>query len=227
LKRLTDEQVNELILKIKSGDKTDIPLLIENYTGFVLSLAHRYANHRSSTVDDCKSAGFFGLCKAIENIDNFLDGNFLAFIGRYIVGEIQEEIAGTLFGPTAACNRKRKQRGKEQTRPKRTSIGRDGEPIRQFSVNDFDVGLTEKSAFRSIRQERSKYKNNSEIDEFYIGEMINDITQTNEERQIIEYRLQGFTDREIATKLGCSHTKVYLIRKTISERYENEYGRMV
>lgn len=216
MKRLTDEQVNKLILEIKSGG--DATLLIENYIGYVLSIAYRYGNRRH-TVDDCKSAGFFGLCKAIENIDNFTHGNFLAFIQPYIIGEIQDEITGTLFGPTPGCNRKRKERGKEQTHPKRISIARDGEPVKQFSINDFDETVT--------RQERSKCKNNSEIDAFYLGEIINEITQTHEERQIIEYRLQGFTDREIATKLGCSHTKVYLIRKTISERYENEYGRMV
>ena len=94
----------------------------------------------------------------IENIYNFIDGNFLAFIQPYIIGEMKNEIAGTLFGPTPGCNRKRKERGKEQTHPKRISIARDGEPIKQFSINDFDETVT--------RQERSRYKNNSEINEF-------------------------------------------------------------
>ena len=190
LKRLTDEEVTQLILEIKSGE--DATLLIENYRGYVLSIAYSWASKQHSP-DDLFSAGFYGLWRAIENIHNFSGGDFLAFIRPHIKGEIQNEITDSLFGPTSACNRKRKQCNLKQIHPKRVPLTRD------------------------------IVCSNPEIDRLYMGELIDEITKTNREKQIIEHRLQGMTDCEIATKLGCSHTTVFLTRKTISERFKNEY----
>jgi len=185
--------------------------------GFVLSVAYRRAYATSKSADDLISAGCVGLCQAIENIANFREGNFLAFIAPYIKGEIENEIASTLYGPKPDTNRKRKQRNQEQSHPKRVPLARDGEPVKQFSVNDFDDVV--------LKQNWSKHSKRDE--NINIGELINEITRNDQEREIIEYRLQGWTDREIAKFLGCSHTTVYLIRRTISERVNNEYFGMV
>ena len=185
--------------------------------GFILSIAYRRANATSKPVDDLISAGCYGLCRAIENINNFSAGNFLAFVAPYIKGEIENEIAGTLYGPKPSTNRKRKHCNREQSHPKRVPLARDGEPVKQFSVNDFDDVV--------LKQNWSKYSKRDE--NINIGELINEITRNDREREIIEYRLEGWTDREIAKFLSCSHTTVYLIRKTISERVENEYFGMV
>lgn len=218
MKRLTDKEVDKLILEIKLG--SDATLLIENYRGFVLSIAYRRANATRKPADDLISAGYYGLCLAVENINNFSEGNFLAFIAPYIKGEIENEIAGTLYGPKPSANRKRKYCNSKKflpLYPKRVPLARDGEPVKQFSVNDFDDVV--------LKQNWSKHSKRDE--NINIGELINEVTMNDQEREIIEYRLQGWTDREIAKFLGCSHTKVYLIRRTISERIENEYFGMV
>lgn len=217
MKRLKDEEVTKLILEIKSGDKTNIPLLIENYRGYVLSVAYRRARVVERPVDELISAGFYGVCRAVDNINNFSEGNFLAFISPYVNGEIEEEIASNIFGPKPSYNRVRKHRNQEQIYHKRIPMGRDGEPLRPgdlFHRIEHDETIRLKG-----NRQNSRYK--TKLTELDIKELIDEITQNDREKQIIELRLQGMTDREIAIELRCSHTTVFLTRKTISERLNN------
>lgn len=78
LKVLKNDEVKELLLRAKQGDKQARETLIAGNLRLVLSVIHRFSN-RGENVDDLFQVGCIGLMKAIDNFNTDLDVRFSTY----------------------------------------------------------------------------------------------------------------------------------------------------
>lgn len=88
LKVLTEKEKNELLLKVKSGDKFARDKLITGNLRLVLSVIQRFSN-RGENLDDLFQVGCIGLMKAIDNFDTSHDVRFSTYAVPMIIGEVR------------------------------------------------------------------------------------------------------------------------------------------
>ena len=85
---LTNKEKNELLAKIKNGDKAAREEFINGNLRLVLSVIQRF-NGRGENVDDLFQVGCVGLIKAIDNFDISLNVQFSTYAVPMIIGEIR------------------------------------------------------------------------------------------------------------------------------------------
>ena len=83
---LTDEEKNELFIKIEQGDEHARELLIEGNLRLVLSVIRRFQS-ANENADDLFQVGCIGLMKAIDNFDRSLNVKFSTYAVPMIIGE--------------------------------------------------------------------------------------------------------------------------------------------
>ena len=88
LPKLTREQSNELLLKIKAGDESAKDFYIYCNMRLVLSVAQRFVTSKEN-MDDIFQVGCVGLMKAIDNFDTSLNVQFSTYAVPMIIGEIK------------------------------------------------------------------------------------------------------------------------------------------
>ena len=88
LKTLTSEEKNDLLSKVKQGDKEARTKLIDGNLRLVLSIIQRFAG-RNSDADDLFQVGCIGLIKAIDNFDTEVGVKFSTYAVPMIIGEIR------------------------------------------------------------------------------------------------------------------------------------------
>ena len=88
LRVLTEDEKNELLVKIKNGDKLAREEFIEGNLRLVLSIVHRF-NNSNENIDDLFQIGCIGLIKAIDNFDLSLNVKFSTYAVPMIQGELR------------------------------------------------------------------------------------------------------------------------------------------
>lgn len=88
LKTLTSDEKDELLLKIKKGDKAARQELIDGNLRLVLSVIQRFTN-RGENLDDLFQVGCVGLIKAVDNFDITIGVKFSTYAVPMIIGEIR------------------------------------------------------------------------------------------------------------------------------------------
>ncbi len=88
LPTLTNDEKNELFVKIRQGDEDARQLFINGNLRLVLSVIKRFASS-SENVDDLFQIGCIGLIKAIDNFNTELGVKFSTYAVPMIVGEIR------------------------------------------------------------------------------------------------------------------------------------------
>ncbi len=88
LKTLTDEEKNELLLRVKAGDAAARDELIYGNLRLVLSIIQRFTN-RHESMDDLFQVGCIGLVKAVDNFRLDLGVKFSTYAVPMIIGEIR------------------------------------------------------------------------------------------------------------------------------------------
>ncbi|MBQ9714974.1 MAG: RNA polymerase sporulation sigma factor SigG [Clostridia bacterium] len=88
LPKLTHEQANDLMLKIKTGDDNARRKFVLCNMRLVLSVVQRYAG-KSDNMDDLFQVGCVGLLKAVDNFDVSYNLRFSTYAVPMIVGEIR------------------------------------------------------------------------------------------------------------------------------------------
>lgn len=78
LATLTAEEKNELLRRVKNGDKAAREKLIDGNLRLVLSIIQRFAG-RSDDADDLFQVGTIGLIKAIDNFDTEVGVKFSTY----------------------------------------------------------------------------------------------------------------------------------------------------
>ncbi|TCS91270.1 RNA polymerase sigma (RpsG/SigG) subunit [Keratinibaculum paraultunense] len=85
---LTNEEMQELFIKIKAGDMKAREEFIQGNLRLVLSIIQRF-NRRGEDVDDLFQVGCIGLIKAIDNFDLSQNVRFSTYAVPMIIGEIR------------------------------------------------------------------------------------------------------------------------------------------
>ncbi len=93
LKRLTPSECDELLLKIKEGDKKARETFAICNIRLVLSIIKRFPSAKVSA-DDLFQAGMIGLLKSIDNFDVTLGVRFSTYAVPMIMGEVKRVIRG-------------------------------------------------------------------------------------------------------------------------------------
>ncbi|MDE6314760.1 MAG: sigma-70 family RNA polymerase sigma factor, partial [Lachnospiraceae bacterium] len=85
---LTNEEKDELFVRIKAGDMEAKETFIKGNLRLVLSVIKRFSNSNEN-VDDLFQIGCIGLIKAINNFDTTLNVKFSTYAVPMIIGEIR------------------------------------------------------------------------------------------------------------------------------------------
>lgn len=88
LPRITNQEKEELLLKIKAGDNEAREEFIKGNLRLVLSIVQRFA-YRAENMDDIFQIGCVGLIKSIDNFDLSLNVQFSTYAVPMIIGEIK------------------------------------------------------------------------------------------------------------------------------------------
>ena len=88
LKVLSNEEMNNLFLRLSTGDKKAKEELVNGNLKLVLSLLKKY-NNRTDNMDDLFQIGCIGLIKAIDNFDLSHNVRFSTYAVPMILGEVK------------------------------------------------------------------------------------------------------------------------------------------
>lgn len=91
LKVLTSDEMNDLFIKYKNGDKLAKEELINGNLKLVLSILRKY-NNRTDNMDDLFQVGCIGLIKAIDNFNLDYNVKFSTYAVPMILGEVKRYI---------------------------------------------------------------------------------------------------------------------------------------
>ena len=85
---LKNNQMTELLVKIKSGDEDARQQFVRGNLRLVLSVIQKF-NNRGENIDDLFQIGCIGLIKAIDNFDLSQNVRFSTYAVPMIIGEIR------------------------------------------------------------------------------------------------------------------------------------------
>lgn len=85
---LSNEEMRQLIIKMRQGDNSSREKFIKGNLRLVLSVIQRF-NNRGENVDDLFQVGCIGLIKAIDNFDLAQNVRFSTYAVPMVIGEIR------------------------------------------------------------------------------------------------------------------------------------------
>lgn len=85
---LTNKEMQELLLRIKDGDREARNKMIVGNLKLILSVLKKF-NNRHDNMDDLFQVGIIGLIKAIDHFDTSLDLRFSTYAVPLIIGEVK------------------------------------------------------------------------------------------------------------------------------------------
>lgn len=239
---LSNEEKNELLIKIKNGDKEAREKFANGNLRLVLSVVQRF-NGRGENADDLFQIGCVGLIKAIDNFDTSLNVQFSTYAVPMIIGEIRRYLRDN---NPIRVSRSMRDLAYKALQVKEKLIGEnEKEPtIEQIAK---ELGVTKEEIVVSLDaiqdpislQEPIYNEGNESI---YVMDQIKDSKNTDElwaenitieeamkklnnrEKLIISKRFfDGRTQMEVADEIGISQAQVSRLEKSAINRIKKMY----
>ena len=237
---LSNEEKNELFIKIKQGDIDARERFINGNLRLVLSVLQRFSG-RCDNMDDLFQVGCVGLIKSIDNFDLSLNVQFSTYAVPMIIGEIRRylrdnnpirvsrSIRDLAYKALQAKEKLTKEFGKEPT-------------VEQIAK---EVGVDKEEivfSFEAIQDPLSLQEPvyNDGGDSIYIMDQVSDSKATDEhwtdsltieqamkklnerEKMIIQKRFfDGRTQMEVASEIGISQAQVSRLEKNALKVMKN------
>ena len=237
---LKNNQMMELLLKIKEGDEEARQEFVRGNLRLVLSVIQKF-NNRGENIDDLFQIGCIGLIKAIDNFDTTLNVKFSTYAVPMIIGEIRRylrdnnsirvsrSLRDIAYRAIYAKETYVKNNLKEPTITEiAQEIGIDKETIVyamdaiQNPVSLFEPVYTEGGDTLYVMDQISDKKNREEnwVENLSLREAINRLNQR--ERHIIDLRFyEGKTQMEVAQEIGISQAQVSRLEKNALKTMRN------
>ena len=237
---LKNNQMMELLLKIKEGDEEARQEFVRGNLRLVLSVIQKF-NNRGENIDDLFQIGCIGLIKAIDNFDTTLNVRFSTYAVPMIVGEIRRylrdnnsirvsrSLRDIAYKAIYAKDNYVKQNLREPTVTEIASeIGVEKEMIVyaldaiQSPVSLFEPVYAEGGDTLYVMDQISDKKNREEhwIENISLREAMNRLGAR--ERNIIEMRFyEGKTQMEVADEIGISQAQVSRLEKNALKYMKN------
>ncbi len=239
---LSNEEKNELFIKIKNGDEEARTTFINGNLRLVLSVIQRFSD-RGENADDLFQVGCIGLIKSIDNFDLSQGVQFSTYAVPMIIGEIRRylrdnnsirvsrSIRDLAYKALQSKEKLTKETGKE---PTIEEISKD------LQVPKEDVILSFDAIQDPISLQEPIYKDGTE--NMYVIDQIRDTKNTDEkwtddltisqamkklndrEKVIITKRFfDGRTQMEVAEEIGISQAQVSRLEKNAISRIKKLY----
>ena len=237
---LTDDEKDELLRRIKTGDKAAMDRFVRGNLRLVLSIVQRFAG-RGESMDDLFQVGCIGLIKSIDNFDTSLGLKFSTYGVPMILGEVRRylrdnnmvrvsrSMRDTAYKALSAKERLTAERSREPTASEIASelgVPKEEVVLALESIVDpvslFEPVYSEGSdAIYVMDQVSDGSSDDNWLNEFIIKDAITSLPER--ERRIIALRfLDGKTQMEVAREIGISQAQVSRLEKGALERIKSE-----
>ena len=239
---LTNKEKNELLAKIKNGDKIARDKFINGNLRLVLSVVQRF-NGRGENIDDLFQVGCVGLIKAIDNFDTSLNVQFSTYAVPMIIGEIRRHLRDN--NPIRVSRSMRdlayKALQAKEKLLKETEKDPSVEDIaKELGVDKEEIVVSLDSIQDPISLQEPVYNEGSES--IYVMDQVKDSKNTDDswadslslaeamkklnsrEKSIISRRFfDGRTQMEVAEEIGISQAQVSRLEKNAIDRIKKLY----
>lgn len=242
LPKLSNEEKNELLVKIKNGDMIAREEFIKGNLRLVLSVIQRFYN-RGENVDDLFQIGCIGLIKSIDNFDLNQNVQFSTYAVPMIIGEIRRYLrdnnsvrVSRSIRDTAYKVLQIKERiNKEENREANIE-----EIAKELGIEKEEISFCLDAIQDPVSLQEPIYKDGTE--NLYVMDQISDnknvdekwvekltiaqaLTRLNKrEKEIIARRFfDGRTQVEVAEEIGISQAQVSRLEKDAINRIRKVY----
>ncbi len=239
LPKLTGRELQDLLVKLKSGDEEARARFINANLRLVLSVVQRFGESRESA-DDLFQVGCVGLLKAIENFDLSVGVMFSTYAVPMIMGEIRRFLRDSTSIKVSRNLRDIAYKALEA----KERLSREGREVELFELSA-ELDIPEKDiaeALDAVSEPVSLYEPvwGEGEDHLELMEQIFDKDATEErwtekfslcdalkriperERQILEMRyFSGKTQVEISREVGISQAQVSRLEKSAVKKLRN------
>lgn len=237
---LTNDEKNELFIRIEQGDKKAREQLIEGNLRLVLSVIQRFAA-TSENADDLFQVGCIGLMKAIDNFDRSLNVRFSTYAVPMIIGEcrrylrdnnairVSRSLRDIAYKAIYAKERILKEEDRE---PTIDEVAKAIEIDKEMVVMALDAIATPVSLFDPVYQEGGdtlyimdqvsdkKNKEDNWVENISLKEAMKRLTER--EYNIIKLRFfEGKTQTEVADQIAISQAQVSRLEKSALKNMKN------
>ena len=233
LPKLKNDEMLELLKKIKQGDENAKELFIEANLRLVLSVIQRYMG-RKENPDDLFQVGCVGLLKAINNFDLSLNVKFSTYAVPMIIGEIRRflrdgtavrvsrSIRDTAYKILLARDKLTKQKDNEEPsleeianelQMKTAEVAYALDAIAE-PVSMHDPVYTDGSETVRVMDQIADCKNNQDewIEDFALKDALKKLGEREKQILLLRYYL-GKTQMEVSEAIGISQAQVSRLEK--------------
>ena len=242
LPTLSNEEKNELLVKIKNGDTEAREKFINGNLRLVLSVIQRFYN-RGENVDDLFQIGCIGLIKSIDNFDMSQNVQFSTYAVPMIIGEIRRYLRDNNSVRVSRSIRDMAYRVlqiKERINREQNREASIEEIAKELGVEREEIAFCLDAIQDPVSLQEPIYKDGTE--NLYIMDQISDSKNTDErwvenltiaqaltklnkrEKEIISRRFfDGRTQMEVAEEIGISQAQVSRLEKGAISRIRKVY----
>lgn len=201
---LPEERKFGLICEIKAGSVLAAHEAILTHLRLALNIVGRYMTllDNKTRSDELVSAATEGLCHGVQKIKEgeLKHENLTGFLTEYMHRFISECLEKTAM----VCVPARTKRHKKQH----------GEELLQPVTRELTNKVIEKKFDKKI-------KTTTDLE---LTEIIDKLVASELERSIIQLRIEGNSDLDVANQLGLSNTVVFMIRRDMQKRFVDFFG---
>lgn len=239
---LSNEEKNELFIKIRQGDEEAREKFINGNLRLVLSVLQRF-NGRCENIDDLFQVGCVGLIKSIDNFDVSLNVQFSTYAVPMIIGEIRRYLRDN--NPIRVSRSVRDLAYKALQAKEKLTKEFNKEPTveqiaKEVGVDKEDIVFSFEAIQDPLSLQEPIYNDGSES--IYIIDQVSDHKETDEhwvdsitiqqamkklnerEKMIITKRFfDGRTQMEVAEEIGISQAQVSRLEKDAIGRIKKLY----
>lgn len=237
---LTNEEKDELFIRIEQGDTAAREKLVEGNLRLVLSVIQRFAN-ASENADDLFQVGCIGLMKAIDNFDRSLNVKFSTYAVPMIIGEcrrylrdnnsirVSRSLRDIAYKAIYAKERIMREEDRE---PTIDEVAREIQVEKEMVVMALDAIATPVSLYDPVYQEGGdtlyimdqvrdkKNKEDNWVENISLNEAMGRLSDR--EYNIIKLRFfEGKTQTEVAQEIAISQAQVSRLEKSALKSMKN------
>lgn len=239
---LSNEEKENLFLRIEHGDKAAREKYVKGNLRLVLSVIQRFSNNHEHA-DDLFQVGCIGLMKAVDNFDRSLDVKFSTYAVPMILGEVRRylrdnnsiRVSRSLRDTAYKAIYAKEQLTKSMNRtPTIEEIAKETDISEEDIIYALDAIATPMSLFEPVYQDGNdplflmdqicdkKNKEETWVEHLSLQEAMNQLP--GREYHIIKKRFfEGKTQTEVANEISISQAQVSRLEKKCTEIYKKFY----
>ena len=232
LPKLTNEEMENLLIETKKGNKNAKKQLIVGNLRLVLSIVQRF-NPKNQNPDDLFQVGCVGLIKAINNFDISLSVKFSTYAVPMIIGEIRRflrdstnmRVSRSIRDTAYQILKCRESYAKEhKAEPTLEQISKEiGKSVKEISfaldslnepVSMFEPVYKDGSETVRVMDQIGDSKNNQDewIENFALKDALKKLSEREKQILLMRYYL-GKTQIEVSNEVGISQAQVSRLEK--------------